>query len=282
MPRAPPAPPSGPVSGEGMGLKPPGASAPSLGQPLGLRLSLHLRCCPLLRGPSPNLLGSAVLADTCWLQHQFFHHHPPPLPPPNPRVRAAVRCSQKPPERSGARTCPDSAGPESCLKSRQQALEGGVLTRCQQAGTARVGAAGTGSMEGRNTQPCHTQALGASPGKSSRSPIQRSAETTPPGPPDGSSPGDGPRAGEAPTEGSAGTRWSELDPEPQRPGSDWATHRHEDTQQLLSQQLTHPRCWSRPGACPPLSSPFPWHYKSSPDSAWSSVYVSKPFAHICA
>ena len=97
-----------------------------------------------------------------------------------------------------------------------------------------------------------------------------------------SSPGDGPRAGEAPTEGSAGTRWSELDPEPQRPGSDWATHRHEDTQQLLSQQLTHPRCWSRPGACPPLSSPFPWHYKSSPDSAWSSVYVSKPFAHICA
>lgn len=134
---------------------------------------------PLLR-PSPNLQGFAVLADRCRLQHQcgrhqFFHTHtpphPPPLPPPNPRVRAAVRCSQKPPERSRARTCPDSAGPESRLKSRQwrrrEAREGGVLTRCQQAGTARVGAGGRAQRAGETLSPATLRLWEQALGKSS-------------------------------------------------------------------------------------------------------------------
>lgn len=167
-----------------------GAEAPWLGhsvpgtapQPEALLASPLLALCSPARVPTCWVPPSWL---TCrWLQHQFFHR-PPPLPPPNPRVRAFVRCSQKPPERSGAGTCPDSAGPESCLKSRQrrrseEAREGGLLTRCQQAGTARVGAAAR-----RNAQPCHTQALGSTPREELRvGPVQRSAETTPHGPPE--------------------------------------------------------------------------------------------------
>lgn len=91
MPCAPPAPPSG-FWGGGR-LKPPGAGAPSpLGQPLGLRLA---PCS----GRSPNLQGSAILADTCWLQHQcgrhqFFHTHtPPPATPPAAKSPCAHSCA---------------------------------------------------------------------------------------------------------------------------------------------------------------------------------------------
>ena len=58
------------------------------------------------------------------------------------------------------------------------------------------GGGGTGSVGGRNAQPCHTQALGASPGRALRSPIQRSAETTPPGPPDSAARGMDPAPGQ--------------------------------------------------------------------------------------
>lgn len=142
------------------------------------------------------------------------------------------------------------------------------------------GGGGTGSTGRRNAQPCHTQALGASPREElpialSRGPLRQPLPAHLTVQPGGWTPR--PRAGEAPTEGSAGT-----DPEPQCPGSDWAKHRHEDRQQLPSQQLTHPHCRSRPGTCPPLSSPFPWHYKSSPDSAGSSVYASTALcSHLC-
>lgn len=187
---------------------------------------------------------------------------PPPLPPPDPRVRAAARSSQKPPERSEPGRAPTAPAlsqvcPASAEGARRPGREG------FSPGVSRQAPRGWGRRATRNAQPCRTQALGTAPREGLRvGPVRGSAETAPRGPPEDAAGGmDPPPPGQVqhPRRERRHPGRPELDP--RCPGSDWATHRREDTHCAVSSLLI---LAAGPVQGPALlSSPFAWHYKSS-------------------
>ena len=130
---------------------------------------------------------------------------PPPLPPPDPRVRAAARSSQKPPERGEPGRAPTApALSQVCPASAEGARRpGGRAAHRESAGRRREG--GGGGPEGTlspatlrlSEQPLGKGSAGALSKGPLRQPLMAHLRTLP----GGWTPPPTPRAGEAPTEG---------------------------------------------------------------------------------